>query len=269
MWNGVAANWEQEADFVDQHAAVATEAMLDAAGVGAGSEVLDLACGPGGAGLAAARRVGPSGQVVLADVAARMVEIAGKRSQGLPQIATLVCDQLSIDAPDDSFDAVICRHGLMFVDDPGAAVAEAARVLRSDGRYAALTWGARAANPWLGLLLDAVGAQFGTTFPPPGVAGPFSLDDPELLAAALRAGGLHDVRVEQISLPMSLPSLDAWWEQVQRLAGPLALLLAGVDPEVREAIRQRAMASAESVVSSTSEGVRFDGAALLASGRRA
>jgi ubiquinone/menaquinone biosynthesis C-methylase UbiE len=268
MWNGVAASWEQAADFVDDHGAVATEAMLDAAAVGTGSEVLDLACGPGGAGLAAARRVGTTGRVVLADVATAMVQIAGKRSSGLPQVSTLVCDQTSIDATDESFDAVLCRHGLMFVEDPRAAVVEAVRTLRPGGRYAALTWGAREANPWLGLLLDAVGAQFGTTFPPSGVPGPFSLDDHERLEETLRAGGLEGVRVDQLSMPMTLPSLQAWWDQVQGLAGPLALLLAGVDPAVRDAIRLRAFAFAESAVTSSSSGVRFEGVALLASGQR-
>ncbi len=268
MWNGVAANWEREAEFVDRHGAAATEAMLDAAAVSTGSVVLDLACGPGGAGLAAAARVGASGRVVLADVAAAMVQIAERRSSGWPQISTMVCDELSIDAPDGTFDAVICRHGLMFVDDPAAAVTEAARVLKAGGRYAALTWNRRKANPWLGLLLDAVGAQFGTTFPPPGVAGPFSLDDPERLTDALRAGGLEEVTVEQVPMPMTLPSVDAWWEQVQRLAGPLALLLANIDPAAREAIRERATAAAEPAASRTSEGVTFEGSALLASGQR-
>ena len=60
-----------------------------------------------------------------------------------------------------------------------AAVREAVRVLRPGGRYAAMTWDRRKANPWLGLVLDAVGEQFGVPFPPPGIQGPFSLSDSE------------------------------------------------------------------------------------------
>jgi ubiquinone/menaquinone biosynthesis C-methylase UbiE len=127
--------------------------------------------------------------VVLADVAPAMVEVAARRGAGIEQVETIVCDQAAIDASAESFDAVLIRHGLMFAEDPSEAVAEAVRVLRPGGRYGAITWGTREANPWLGIILDSVGEQFGVAFPPPGIAGPFSLDEPDKLAAALNGGG--------------------------------------------------------------------------------
>jgi ubiquinone/menaquinone biosynthesis C-methylase UbiE len=269
MWNGVADAWERNADFVDTHMAAATAALLDAVQVGAGDAILDLATGPGGAGIAAAARVGESGRAVLADVAPAMVEVAARRSAGMPQISTLVCDQASIDAPDGVFDAVICRHGLMFAETPADAVREAVRVLRPGGRYAAITWDARVANPWLGLILDAVGEQFGVPFPPTHIAGPFSLDDSALLADALREGGLHDVSVVRVATPMHAASLDVWWERVPKLAGPLALALAGMDDDVRDAIRQRALESATAAVRVIDDGIELDGSVLVGSGRRA
>jgi ubiquinone/menaquinone biosynthesis C-methylase UbiE len=268
MWNSVADAWDRNADFVDAHMAEATAALLDAAQIGAGDSVLDLAAGPGGAGIAAAARVGGSGRVVLADVAAAMVEVAARRSAGMPQISTQVCDQVAIDAPDGVFDAVVCRHGLMFVQTPADAVREAGRVLRPGGRYAAITWDARAANPWLGLVLDAVGEQFGVPFPPPGIAGPFSLDEPALLADALREGGLQDVSVARAATPMHATSLNAWWERVPQLAGPLALALAGMDDVVRDAIRERALEYAKGAARVVDGGIELDGSVLVGSGRR-
>jgi SAM-dependent methyltransferase len=268
MWNSVAEAWERNADFVDDHMAAATEAMLDAARLKAGDAVLDLASGPGGAGLAAAARVGGEGSVVLADVAPAMMEAAERRSAALAQVSTLVCDQGSIDVPDESFDAVICRHGLMFAEPPIAAVAEARRVLRKGGRYGAITWDERAANPWLGCVLDAVGAQFGVEFPPPGVAGPFALDSPDRLGSALREGGLEDVTVEKFSTPMQADSLEAWWERVPQLAGPLAQALAGMEPDVRDSIRKRAFEAAETVTGQRAEGIEMAGSVLVGSGRR-
>jgi SAM-dependent methyltransferase len=266
MWDSVAANWEREAEFVDRHLATATEALLDEAGVVAGTRVLELAAGPGGAGLAAAERVGKEGRVVITDSAPAMVRVAARRAAGAA-VETAVCEQEAIEFPDASFDAVISRHGLMFVEDPPAAVCEAARVLSGGGRFATLVWASRAQNPWLGLVLDAVGEQFGVPFPPPTVRGPFSLGDPDELAAVLRDGGLLDVRVRTLQTPMRAGSLEQWWQRVPSLAGPLATALEAMEPDVREQIERRALDSGRASARPGDDGgVVFDGAVLLASG---
>ncbi len=267
MWNSVAPGWEASAQFVDDQLALATESLLDAAGVGEGDAVLDLACGPGGAGLAAAERVGPSGSVVLSDVAAGMVAAAARRASRRPQVGTSVFDQSEIVAADASFDATISRHGLMFVEDAGGAVREAGRVLKPGRRYAAMTWGPREQNPWLGRVLDAVGEQFGLPFPPPNVRGPFSLDEPELLKSALLEGGLEDIRIEAVETPMHADSLEAWWERVPKLAGPLAIALAGMEPDVRQEIAERAISAGANASTRDGDGIVFAGSVLIGSGR--
>ncbi len=266
MWNSVAPGWEASAQFVDGHLALATESLLDAAGVGEGDAVLDLAAGPGGAGLAAAERVGPSGSVVLSDAAAEMVAVAARRASGHSQVSTAVFDQSEIVAEDGHFDAVISRHGLMFVEDAAGAVQEAARVLRPGGRYAAMTWGPRGLNPWLGLVLDSVGDQFGVPFPPPNIRGPFSLDDAGLLTSVLQDGGLADVRIETIATPMHAVSLQAWWERVPKLAGPLAIALAGMESGVREEIVQRALSAGANASRRDGDEIVFAGSVLIGSG---
>lgn len=268
MWNSVAGAWERNAEFVDAQLAAATMTLLDATHIGPGAAVLDLATGPGGAGIAAAARVGETGRVVLADIAPAMVEAAGRRAAEFPQITTRRCDQLAIDASDEAFDAVICRHGLMFVDDPADAVREARRVLRPGGRYGAITWDDRAANPWLGLVFDAVSEEFGVPFPPPGIAGPFSLDDPVALTAALSSGGLTDVSVTRVATPMRTASLDSWWDLVPQLAGPLANALAAMEDDVRESIRARALEHGSVAARENHDGIVLDGSVLVASGFR-
>jgi SAM-dependent methyltransferase len=269
MWDSVAKGWEANAEFVDQHLALVTQALLDAAKVGEGDAVLDLAAGPGGAGLAAAERVGPRGNVVLSDSAPEMIGVAARRAAANPRIETVVFDQDDIAFEDESFDAVISRHGLMFAEETASAVREAVRVLRAGGRYAAMTWGPREQNPWLGLVLDAVGEQFGVPFPPLNVRGPFSLDDPALLATVLEDGGLTDVHVETLDTPMRSTSLQAWWKRVPQLAGPLAIALAGMEQDVREAIEQRALRAGEAVARRDGEEVVFAGSVLIASGAAA
>ena len=268
MWDSVAPGWEANATFVDDQLARATDALLDAAGIGEGDRVLDLAAGPGGAGLAAARRVGPSGSVVLSDVAGEMVAVAARRAGATAQVSTAVFGQDAIGFEDASFDAVINRHGLMFAEDPVATVAEATRVLRPGGRYAAMTWDRRDLNPWLGSVLDAVSDQFGAPFPPPSVRGPFSLETVEVLSSVLRDAGLQDVTAEAMSTPMHAASLDEWWERVPKLAGPLAIALAGMDADVRDEISERAMEYGAKAATREGDGIVFAGSVLIGSGQK-
>ena len=81
---------------------------------------------PGGVGMAAAAIVGPSGAVVLSDIAPEMTAIAAERAKGsgLTNVTTREVDLERIDYPEASFDAVLCREGLMLVPDPATAVRE-------------------------------------------------------------------------------------------------------------------------------------------------
>ncbi len=266
MWNSVAPGWAANADFVDGHLALATDILLDATRISEGDAVLELASGPGGAGLRAADRVGPGGSVMLTDDAPEMVAIAADRGSGLPQVHAAVFGQSEILAEDGHFDAVISRHGLMFAEDPAGAIREAVRVLRPEGRFGAMTWGPRVMNPWLGLVLDAVGEQFGVPFPPPNVRGPFSLDDAAQLRSLLEDGGLEQVEVRTVDAPMYASSVQAWWERVPQLAGPLATALAAMEPEIREQIAQRAMDAGTAASRPEREGIVLDGCVLVASG---
>src|SRR3954466_5891713 len=80
MWGSVAGAWGAEADFVDARSESLTARMLELAALTPGQQVIELACGPGGTGLAAAPLVAPGGEVVLTDVAPEMAEIAARRA---------------------------------------------------------------------------------------------------------------------------------------------------------------------------------------------
>ena len=268
MWAQVAPSWEQHADYVDARGALVTEEMLELAAPQPGERVLELACGPGGLGMAAAERVAPDGEVVLSDVAAEMTAIAARRvdASGLDNVTTLELDLERIDQPDGSYDLVLCREGLMFAPDPGRAVREIVRVLRPGGRVAIAVWGPRERNPWLGLVLDSVTAQLGRPVPPPGVPGPFSLADADELAGLLDAAGLAEVAVRDLPVPMRVGSFDEWWARTSALAGPLATILSSLPEPAARALRARAREAVRPY--ETSAGLQFPGVTLLATARR-
>jgi ubiquinone/menaquinone biosynthesis C-methylase UbiE len=270
MWAGVAPSWNEHADYVDARGAVVTERMLELAAPQPGERVLELACGPGGLGLAAAERVGPGGEVVLSDVVAEMTAIAAARAEaiGLDNVTTLELDLEHIEQPDGSYDLVLCREGLMFAPDPARAAGEVARVLRPGGRAAIAVWGPRERNPWLGVVLDSVSAQLGKPVPPPGVPGPFSLDDADELARVLDDAGLTDVAVEEVPVPMRVDSFEEWWARTSALAGPLAAILTSPPEEAAQALLARARAATRPYETPGGE-LEFPGVTLLAIGRRA
>jgi SAM-dependent methyltransferase len=270
MWSRVAGGWARHADYADARGAQSAERMLELAQVGAGDRVLELACGPGGLGLAAAERVGPGGEVVLTDVADEMTAIAAARAADLSlgNVAFRRLEIERIDEPDASYDVVLCREGLMFALEPDRAVAEIRRVLRPGGRAAVAVWAARERNPWLGLLMDAVSAQTGAPVPPPGIPGPFALGDPDELRRLFDGSGLTDVHVGALSVPLRTASFDEWWGRTSALAGPLSAILASMPEQAVQALHERARAAVRPYETATG-GLDLPGETLIAAGRRA
>ena len=180
--------------------------------------------------------------------------------------STLQLDLEEIEQPDGSYDVVLCREGMMFATDPARAAREFHRVLRPGGRIALAVWGPRERNPWLGLVLDAVSEQMGAPVPPPGVPGPFALEDADELSGVLEAAGLAGVEVNECPVPMRVESFDEWWNRTTALAGPLAKMLTSLPEEVADAIRERAREAAAPY--ETPAGLDFPGVTLLAGGQR-
>jgi SAM-dependent methyltransferase len=269
MWSGVAGAWAAHSSFVDARGEAVTERMLALAAPRPGEHVLELACGTGGPGIEAAALVAPGGVVVQSDVSAAMASIAaeGAEALGLGTVQTRVLDLERIDEPDESYDVVLCREGLMLVLEPALAAGEIRRVLRPGGRVALTVWGPRARNPWLGVVFDAVSAHFGAPTPPPRVPHPFSLDDADQLSALLTNAGLSDVVVREISTPYHAASVDEWWERTSALAGPLAKRLAALPPAAAEGLRARAGDAIG--VFATPNGLDIPGVSLLATARNA
>ncbi|HUZ10331.1 MAG TPA: methyltransferase domain-containing protein [Acidimicrobiales bacterium] len=266
-WTAVAEAWDANVDDVDGHSVEATAALLDRVGLQPGDRVLELAAGPGSLGATWSQLVGPTGSVVVSDIAPGMVDVARRRNSALGNVETAVIDAGAIDRPDGSFDVVACRMGLMFTPDPSVAFAEILRVLRPDGRFGALTWGGIEHNPWMtcvGMAAMANGLVSGG--PPVGPGGIFSLGDPVGLETLAKDAGFVDVAIEAIAITFRADTVDAHVERVSSLAGPLATVLRAASPDQLAALRRTAANLAAPYL--TSDGLEIPGQALLVSGRR-
>ena len=171
----------------------ATELMLDQAGVGPGSRVLDVAAGAGGQTLMAARRTGPGGILLATDIAEPLVERVRLNAiaEGVSHVYATVADAERLDFDPGAFDAAICRLGLMFLPDVGAALRGIRTALRLGGRFSAVVYAEPEHNP----VIAAITATH----------EPFSLSEPGVLRAALEDAGFVDVEVEPVDAPLPLP----------------------------------------------------------------
>jgi SAM-dependent methyltransferase len=188
--------------------------MIDAAGLQPGQRVLELAAGPGETGFLAAELVEPGGGLISSDQSEAMVAIARARAAelGLTNVEFRVINAESIDLAVASVDVVLCRWGYMLMVDPGAALSETRRVLRTGGRLALAVWGSPALNPWL-VVPNQVLIEFGLMDPPePGAPGAFALSDPERLTAVLDEAGFVDVEIEEVEIVRGAPTFEEWWD---------------------------------------------------------
>jgi SAM-dependent methyltransferase len=191
--------------------------LLDAAAVGVGDTVLDVACGTGVVAAAAAERVGPSGAVTGVDVNSGMIAVAARDRRA----RWVQADAARLPFLDGGFDRVLCQAGLQFVPDRLGALREMRRVLRPGGRAALLVWRALHHSPGFAALADAlqavVGPEAAAAMRAPFVFG----DDPRPLAALLESAGFVDVDVQARTGTVRFRSVEAFVRS-QRAASPLA-----------------------------------------------
>ncbi len=112
----------------------AIDAILDSFGTLQGKRLLDVGCGTGQLTAAAAKRGAKAEGIDFASV---MVAIA---AANYPEVTFTQGDAEDLPYEDGYFDCVACSFGLLHVQQPERAMAEAWRVLRSSGRYTFTVW---------------------------------------------------------------------------------------------------------------------------------
>lgn len=238
QWNKDGAAWRRWTPTLERWYGVATRQMLDLARIQPGQRILDIAAGAGEPAVSAAERVGPGGYVLATDISEGIVELALQvaRERGLTQIATRAMDGEKLDIPDASFDAVLCRLGLMYMPHPVTALCEWRRVLRPGGRVAVAVFSTPDRNSWGALPASIIRRR--AQLPPPvsGQPGPFSLGGPGLLENLFRQAGFADAEVHAVPVPHGAASAAGYVRVAREAFGGFNAMMAHLPLQERESV---------------------------------
>jgi SAM-dependent methyltransferase len=256
QWDRAAPGWARWEPVVGRWTRRITEQMLDAAAVGTGSRVIDIASGAGDQSVAAARRVGPGGLVVATDISPAMIGFVEEqaRAGGFGQMRAAVSSADDLRVEGAPFDAAICRLGLMLLPDRAAAVAAVSRVLRPGGRFAAVVVGPPEANPFLARPLGILRRHADAPPPPTDGPGIFALADTDRLAALLASAGFADVTVTSVDETLEMPSAADAVQMIQDAFGVYRAIIASQSEAVRDAAWAEVRSTLEAMESA--EGLR-------------
>ena len=235
--------WEQVAlPYHDTFAlltAQSVEPLLDAVQTGPGTRLLDVACGPGAAAAAAARR---GARPIGIDFAETMVAQAARLHPDIPFRAG---DAEALPFEAGAFDAVVVNFGMLHFARPDRALAEAQRVLRPGGLLAFTVWAPPERCPGFAIVLAAVETHGRMDVGLPEGPPFFRFADHDESRRALVAAGFTRAEVRDLPLAWRLPTpdavLDTFLEGAVRTRG----LLRAQTPAALAAIRQAVRVGAE------------------------
>jgi len=234
QWQTAAEAWSDYGLFLRRWLGPATELLLDMTHVRPGARVLDVAAGAGDQSLQAAERVGGTGHVLATDIAPRILERAAHNARvaGL-RLETHTMDGESLDVPEGSFDAVICRLGLIYFPDQQRALRGIKRALKPGGRFGAIVYSTPETNPFFSLPVKIIRRRAGLPDPAPGHPGPFSLGGPGVFSRALQTAGFRNIEVRAVSAPLHMASAAECVRFERESFGALHQMLAGLGDDAR------------------------------------
>jgi ubiquinone/menaquinone biosynthesis C-methylase UbiE len=214
-----------------------------------GQRVLDIGCGFGDTTQRIAGIVGPDGEAVGVDAAARFIEDA-VREAAEAQVTNarfLVADVQESIGGEGDFDVAFSRFGTMFFANPVAALRNVRRALVPGGELVMVVWRRRIDNDWLyraQTIVEGIVERPEEYDEPTCGPGPFSMADADTTSEILRSAGFEDIALRRCDIPITVGSdLDEALElvmalgpagEILRLAGDRAAHLHG---QVEDALR--------------------------------
>jgi ubiquinone/menaquinone biosynthesis C-methylase UbiE len=214
-----------------------------------GQRVLDIGCGFGDTTQRLAGLVGPDGEAVGVDAAARFIEDAIREAAdaGVANASFLVADVQEAPLQEGRYDVAFSRFGTMFFANPVAALRNVRRALAPGGQLVMVVWRRRIDNDWLyraQTIVEGIVQRPEDYDEPTCGPGPFSMADADTTSEVLMHAGFQEIALRRCDIPISIGAdLEEAMEMVMaigpageilRLAGDRAAHLHG---EVHDALR--------------------------------
>jgi SAM-dependent methyltransferase len=177
--------------------------LCEAAGIGEGQRVLDVACGTGSFAREAARR---GAEVTGLDRNGGMLAVA-RRIEPAIEWREGMAERIPFD--DGAFDVAGCQFGLMFFEDRVKALKEMHRVLRPGGRLVAAVWDSLERTPGYRAMVALLDRLFGAEIAA-GLRAPFVLGAPDDLRGLFQAAGIAAPKIETMTGEARFPSIEGW-----------------------------------------------------------
>ena len=238
LWDNAAAGWDRHTPKIRDWLRVPTDAMLEMAGISSGQTVLDVAAGAGDQTLDIAVRVGAEGKVVATDISEGILSRAFGNAvrAGHANVCIHPADAEDLRLDDATFDAAVCRLGLMFLPDPLAGLKEIHRVLKPGGRFCGMVFAGPDMNPCLRILMSTAMRHAGLAPRDPFQAGGLvSLGKPGLMDDLMQRAGFRSVATTRMEVAFRLPTTADYLTFIRDSAGPILQILAPLDDATRTA----------------------------------
>jgi SAM-dependent methyltransferase len=179
------------------------ERALDLYPPPAGASALDVGCGFGDTTERIAEMVGPKGHAHGVDVAPRFIDAAKAEVEAAN--ASFSVNDVQFDDLGGPYEYVFSRFGVMFFDNPGAAMRNIRRSMAPGARLVLVVWRIREENPWMYEAQATVERMLGRPDDydePTCGPGPFSMSGADTTSGILVGAGFTEVSLTRCDLPI-------------------------------------------------------------------